>query len=165
MLPNYIPFIFQLIIWGRMLDMHENPFGNPFCVFYNKLFWVILQFFIQDTGVYLIAGVKNNNSSPIFRVSSFTFLNYCDYIRHMQAVTQRAHYFCPVLTKIRKWQHVVVQLQWNSFSISQDVTWEDMLKLTHALWELLLWPHQQRITSSFWTYLYNYHLKWDTHLL
>jgi len=90
---NYIPFIFQLIIWGRMLDMHERHFRNPFCVFCNTLFWVILQFFIQDIGIYLIAGVRNNNSSVIFRVSSVTFLNYCDYIRHMQAVTQGVHYF------------------------------------------------------------------------
>jgi hypothetical protein len=143
--------------------MHERPFWNPFCVFCNKLFWVILQFFIQDTGIYLIAGVKNNNSSVIFRVSSVTFPNYCDYISHMQAVTQRDHYFCPILTKIRMWQHFVVQPQWNSFSNSQAVTWEDMLKLTYALRELLLWTHQQWINFCFWTY--NYHLQWDTHLL
>ena len=146
-----------------MLDIHECPFWNPFCVFCNKLFWVILQFFIQDTGVYLIASVKNNNSSVIFRVSSVTFLNYCDYIKHMQAVTQCAHYFCPILTKIRMWQHFVVQPQWNSSSSSQADTWEDMLKLTHALQELLLCIHQKWITFSFWTY--NYHLKWDAHLL
>jgi len=43
--------------------------------------YVILQFFIQDIRVYLVAGVKNTNSSVIFRVSSVTFPNYCDYIR------------------------------------------------------------------------------------
>ena len=43
--------------------------------------YVILQILIQDVGVYLVAGVKNTNSSIIFRVSSVTFPNYCDYIR------------------------------------------------------------------------------------
>lgn len=38
-----------------------------------------------------------------------------------------------------------------------------MLKLPYVLQELSLWTQQQWITFSFWTY--NYHLKWDTHLL
>jgi hypothetical protein len=139
--------------------MHERPFWNPFCVLCNKQFWVIQQFFLQDIGVYLVAGVKNTNSSVIFRVSSVTFLNYCDYVIHLQAVTPSAHHFYPILTKIRMRQHFVMQPQWNSFSSSQAVK----LKLTHALREFLLCTHQQWITFSFRTY--NYHLKWDAHLL
>ena len=142
-----------------MLAMHERPFRNPFCVVCNKLFWVNLQFFIQDNGVYLITDFKNNNSSVIFRVSSVIFLNYCDYIRHMQAVTQRAHYFCPILTKIRTWHHFVVQPQWHSFSSSQAVTWEDMLKLTHAFWEILLWNLRQ------WPTCYTLDLSYDMFII
>jgi hypothetical protein len=76
--PNFILFIFQLIIWGNVGAVHEPPFRNPFCVC-HKLFWVILQFYITDFKVHFIPGVNNTNSCVIFRVSSFTFYKYLDY--------------------------------------------------------------------------------------
>ena len=56
-----------------MLDLCMNiPFGIQFIC--HKPFWVTLQFYIKGFRVYLIADVKNTNSSVIFWVSSVTFL-------------------------------------------------------------------------------------------
>jgi hypothetical protein len=78
--PDFILFIFQLIILDNFIAVHEPPLRNPFYVC-QKLFGVILQFYITDFRVYLIPGVNNTNSCVIFRVSSFTVIKYWDYNR------------------------------------------------------------------------------------
>jgi len=62
-----------------MLALCTNVLSESILCFCCKLLRATLQFYITDIKVYLMAGVKNTNSSVIFRVSSVTFLKYLDY--------------------------------------------------------------------------------------
>ena len=73
------PSFFSLWLEAKCCIRAWTSLSESILCFCHKLFWACLQFHVHDFRVYLIADVKNTNSSLISQVSSVTFLKYWEH--------------------------------------------------------------------------------------